>query len=99
MPELNENEIIVTKEELQGWLEKIKELNQLRADLENDIGWISKAIDNVIGSPNPLKLVPKILTGKINLKELGLDEERLEMISAKYAPAAHKEIQSKKKNK
>lgn len=89
--------ITVPKAQLEILINKSKELAQLRVDLENDIGWISKAIDNVMNSSNPLKLVPKILTGKISMKQLGLDDERLEQISAKYAPKAHAEIKAKGK--
>lgn len=89
--------ITVPKEQLEILINKSKELTQLRVDLENDIGWISKAIDSVMNSSNPLKLVPKILTGKISMKQLGLDDERLEQISAKYAPKAHAEIKAKSK--
>ncbi len=88
--------IAVPKAQLEILINRSKELTQLRSDLENDIGWISRAIDNIINSPNPLKLVPKIIMGKINMKELGLDDERLESISSKYAPKAHAEIQAKK---
>lgn len=94
-----EGMVSVTRVQLETWLEKIRAYNMLQIDLENDIGWISKAIDNIIHSSNPMKLVPKILMGKIDLKEIGLDEERLEAISRKYAPKTYEQLQQKKTKK
>lgn len=81
---------IVTKQQLEGWLNKIERLRKLEAELEQDIGKVVLQLDKLaMMLDNPMKaamMLPRLMSGKVNPKELGIDIEHLQAVGRKYAP-------------
>lgn len=77
---------IVGREQLEAWLNKIKEYNQFKAEAETDIGYIAEALHKLTNLGNPGPLVMKLLSGNLTPDKLGLDVDKIVTIAKKYAP-------------
>lgn len=80
--------VVVSRDDLERWVARIREADQFKKDCEQDIGYVVdlfKSLEQTF-SGNPLKMITKMATGKLDVAELGLDLKRLEAIGHKYAP-------------
>ncbi len=95
MAELNDDEVAVKKADLKKWLDTITELRAFKNDAENDIGWVVKSFYGVAVNGSPMKIISKLVMGKMDLKEI-IDPDRLKAIGEKYAPATMAELKNLK---
>jgi hypothetical protein len=100
LEQFEKGEIITIKTtDLRATLEKIRALNQFKADAETDIGYLAETVYNLQNIGDPMKMLTKIMMGKLDLKALGLDIDRLQAISEKYAPATTAKLKALEESK
>ncbi len=90
-----DDEVSVKKADLKKWLETINELKQFKTEAENDIGWVVRSFYSVAVNGSPMKLIGKLMMGKMELKEI-IDPDRLQQIGEKYAPQTMQELRKPK---
>lgn len=83
-----EEMMLVSRSEVEQWLQLIKQGNEFKASCEKDIGAVAEQMYKFKNVDIDItKLLRKAMMGNLDLKkELGLDLEALDAIVKKYAP-------------
>lgn len=93
--EINPQEVSISRQNLDWLTGQVRDYKQLKADAEIDIGYLQECVYNLQNLGDPMKLVMKLVSGKIDMKALGLDTDRLSAIAQKYAPAKFEELKER----
>jgi hypothetical protein len=92
-----DQEVSISKFNLEWLTQQVKDFNQYKLDAEKDIGYLAEAVYNLQNISDPMKLVGKLLAGRLDVKGLGLDTDRMRQIAAKYAPVTYARLEEKEK--
>lgn len=93
--EINPQDVSISRQNLDWLTSQVKEYKQFRSDAEIDIGYLQESVWNLQNVGEPTKLIMKLISGRLDIRALGLDPDRLEAIAKKYAPAKYAELKQK----